>query len=277
MPGWLQALLLGIIQGLTEFLPVSSSGHLVLAQAALGDDFFAADSAVLFDLVLHVGTLLPVLVFYRRDLAAIVGSLTASPGPGAAGSPLAWLKADRNRWLAAMVVLATIPTGLMGVLLEDHFERLFHSVYPVAGALLVTAGLLWSTRRVAERETSGPIPARHALAIGIAQGLAITPGISRSGSTIAAGLLLGLDRESAARYSFLLSIPAILGAVVLKAKDGIPAGTIDWLAVGVGFVGAAVSGYAALVFLVALVKRGGLHHFAWYLVPAAIAAAALLG
>lgn len=277
MPSWLQALLLGIVQGLTEFLPVSSSGHLVLAQAALGDSFFAADNAVLFDLVLHLGTLLPVLVFYRHELVAMLRSPLAEPKLANTGSVLAWLKGNPDRWLATLVVAGTVPTGLMGVLLKDFFESLFHSVYPVAGALLVTAAVLVGTRFVADRAASPPKGVGTALLVGVAQGLAITPGISRSGSTIAAGLFLGLDRESAARFSFLLSIPAILGALVLQAKDGVPVDSIDWMAVFVGFVGAAVSGYAALVFLVALVKRGGLHRFAWYLVPAAVAAAVFLG
>jgi undecaprenyl-diphosphatase len=275
MSDWLQALLLGLLQGLTEFLPVSSSGHLVLFQAWLGEDFFASGNEILFDLVLHVGTLLPVLWFYRADLAAILRSPSQAPTIADAGGLLPWLRQDPDRWLATLVVLGTIPTGLMGIFFEDLFEQLFQSVVPVACALLVTAGLLTATRFAPDRPPAA-IPAWAALLLGVAQGLAITPGISRSGTTIAVALFLGFQRAQAARFSFLLSIPAILGAVVLKSRHGLDFTGANLGAVAVGFVAAAVSGYGALVLLVALVKRGGLHRFAYYLVPAAVAALAFL-
>lgn len=277
MPDWLQAVLLGVIQGLTEFLPVSSSGHLVLIQEWMGDRFFASGDEVFFDLVLHLGTLVPVLWFYRRDLRDIVASPPRAPGIREAGGLLAWLRADPSRWLLAMVVLATIPTGLIGVALEDEFERLFSSVAPVCAALATTGLLLYSTRlarpRGGESDAGGPprpMPSSVALAIGTIQGLAITPGISRSGSTISLGIFLGLDRADAARFSFLLSVPAILGAVVLKARHGLPEGGIDWIPVVAGFLTSMVVGYGALVLLVAIVKRGGLHRFAWYVWALAI-------
>jgi undecaprenyl-diphosphatase len=274
MPDWLQAVILGLLQGLTEFLPVSSSGHLVLFQEWLSEDFFAAGDELFFDLVLHVGTLIPVLWFYRSELKGVVVSPTAAPSRAEAGGWLAWLKAEPSRWLALCVVVATIPTGLIGVGLEDHFEALFSSVTPVCVALLVTGALLFSTRFV---KSPGPGEAPKmalwmALALGVIQGLAITPGISRSGSTIALALFLGLDREQAARFSFLASVPAIIGAVVFKARDGIPTGDIDWLVVGVGFVTSMAVGYGALVMLVALVKRGKLHRFAYYVWPLAVVA-----
>lgn len=271
MPGWLQALILGVVQGLTEFLPVSSSGHLVLFQQWLGDAFMFAEDAVIFDLVLHVGTLLPVLFFYRADLVAIVQSLFSGGEDLKQKGPVGWLQADRHRWLAVCVVLATIPTGAMGVGLKDVFESLFHDGRAVCGALFFTGCLLYATRffgrgDVGRRELTIPV----ALLIGVAQGFAITPGISRSGSTIAIALLLGLDRDLAARFSFLLSIPAILGAVVLIAKDGVALGDEHVSALVVGFLAAMLVGYAALVMLVALVKRGGLHKFSYYLWPVAI-------
>ena len=273
MSDWVQSLILGVIQGLTEFLPVSSSGHLVLFQAWLGDKFFAAGDEVLFDLVLHVGTLLPVLWFYRSDVAGIARSPAAGPSFREAGGLVPWLRASPSRWMAAMVVVATIPTGLIGVLLEDQFERLFSSVTPVCIALLITGALLLATRWAPERgDGVAVLTVRVALLIGLAQGLAITPGISRSGTTIAVALFLGLDRDMAARFSFLACIPAILGAVVMKSRDGFSVADVDWAAVGVGFVAAFVVGYGALVMLVAIVKRGGLHRFTFYLWPAAIAA-----
>lgn len=268
---WLQALILGIVQGLTEFLPVSSSGHLVLAQALFGESFEFRHMAVAFDLVLHVGTLLPVLWFYRRDLRRILESFLRGGPFREPGGLMGWLRAEDARWLAFAVALGTLPTAAMGILLKDLFEGLFHSPQAVCFALLITGTLLFSTRFLAATDRRArALGVGVALAVGVAQGLAITPGISRSGSTIAVGLLLGLDRELAARFSFLLSIPAILGAAVLVAKDGVtlPAGAGPALAVG--FISSMVVGYAALVLLVALVRRGGLHNFAYYLWPVAL-------
>ncbi len=259
MPDWLQALILGAVQGLTEFLPVSSSGHLVLLQKWFGEDFFAAGDEVLFDLVLHFGTLLPVLFFYRADLVGMVKN------------------ADERR-LGWMVLVATVPTGMIGLGLEDQFEALFSSVGPVCVGLLITAALLVSTHFIPAAQDGGKLLTwQMALIIGLVQGLAITPGISRSGSTIAIALVLGLSREHAARFSFLASVPAILGAVILKSRHGFATESVDWISVGIGFVASMVVGYAALLMLVALVKKGGLHRFAWYLVPAAIGAWLLLG
>ena len=274
--GWLQALILGVVQGLTEFLPVSSSGHLVLAQIWLGDQFLFLKEAVAFDLVLHVGTLLPVLYFYRLDLRQIIGALFKDFDQLRSKGVKAWLTGDDNRWLAVLVVVGTIPTALIGVLLKDTFESLFHDPVPVCAALIFTGFLLMSTR-VFER-TGDPrrLSLGMAVLIGIAQGFAITPGISRSGTTIAVALLLGVARNEAARFSFLLSIPAILGAVVLVTKDGVAMPQEGWAALAVGFVSAMIVGYAALWMLVALVNRGGLYRFAYYLWPAAIIALVFL-
>jgi undecaprenyl-diphosphatase len=266
----LGALLLGLLQGLTEFLPVSSSGHLVLGGHVLGG---LAAGSLLFDVLVHLGTLLPVLVFYRYELAEV---LTVPLRLGKA--PLAQLwRQDRGLRLAACVLLGTIPTGLMGVLLEDLFARLFSSLTAVGVAFLITGGILLLTR-AGSRRAGGDEPADalleltpvRALVIGLAQGLAITPGISRSGTTIAVGLLLGLDRAMAARFSFLLSVPAILGAVVLEARKLGDASAAPLGVFTAGAVAAAVSGYLALRWLVRLVKRGGLHWFAIYLWPLGI-------
>ncbi len=274
MPDWLQAVILGALQGLAEFLPVSSSGHLVLFQQWLADSFFAAENGVLFDLVLHVGTLLPVLWFYRAELKGVIVSPTAGPSRAEAGGWLAWLRAEPSRWLATCVVVASVPTGLIGVLGKDQFHHMFESVTTTCIALLVTGVLLFATRFV-RSPTSDEAPRMAiwmALALGVIQGLAITPGISRSGSTIALALFLGLDREQAARFSFLASVPAIIGAVIFEASgEGWPS-DIDWTAVGVGFVTSLLVGYGALVLLVALVKKGQLHRFAYYVWPLAIVA-----
>lgn len=253
MPAWIQSLALGVLQGLTEFLPVSSSGHLVLLQLWLGDAFAFAQSAVAFDLTLHVGTLLPVLWFYRRDVFEL------------AGAP------RKNLRYIGLLVVATIPTALIGLLFKDMFESLFHTPRTVSVALFVTGALLASTRwtdRSPESDRRG-IGFASALIIGVAQGLAITPGISRSGATIATALLLGAGRAEAARFSFLLSVPAIVGASVLVAKDGVAFSPSLWGPLAIGFLAAAVVGYAALRWLVRLVRAGRLYRFAFYVVPLA--------
>lgn len=277
MPGWLQALILGVVQGLTEFLPVSSSGHLVLAQQWMGEGFLFLKDAVAFDLILHVGTLLPVLFFYRADLFSLKTALFRESPKGHEGGFMGWLRADPHRWMAFLVIVAMIPTGLMGIGLKDVFEQIFHDASTVCVALLFTGCVLYSTRFFSKGEThKRDFTIGLALIIGLAQGFAITPGISRSGSTIAVALMLGLDRDTAARFSFLLSIPAILGAVVLVVKDGVTLSADAIPALAVGFVASMLVGYAALSMLVALVKRGGLHKFAYYLWPVGIAGLVLL-
>ncbi|MBX2812975.1 MAG: undecaprenyl-diphosphate phosphatase [Myxococcales bacterium] len=268
MDAWLQALLLGIIQGLTEFLPVSSSGHLVLAQSIMGESFEFQDMAVAFDLVLHIGTLLPVLYFYRKDLEQIWYAYTDTESLQSVGLG-EWLRGNESRWLLIAVIVGTIPTAVVGLLFKDTFEVFFHSVPAVCGAMLCTAILLFATRLAMPLSSHRQLGLLLILSIGIGQGLAITPGISRSGTTIAIALLLGLERDLAARFSFMLSIPAITGAAILVAKDGVQVPAGGSVALIVGFIAAMVVGYAALVMLVALVKRGGLHNFAYYLLAVA--------
>ncbi|TNE87119.1 MAG: undecaprenyl-diphosphate phosphatase [Deltaproteobacteria bacterium] len=246
------AAFLGFLQGLTEFLPVSSSGHLVLFQQF----FEIAGDEVLFDLVLHLGTLIPVVYFYRDSIAEIVRDAVSGEGP---------LLERKGVRLALCIVIATIPTGLIGVLFKDLFEQLFQTPAVLTVTFAITGLLLWSTRG----RSQGTIDAQtltyaQAALLGLAQGMAITPGISRSGTTIAVALILGLTPTFAARFSFLMSIPAILGAVVLKLKDVGDAAPPDATQLVVGGLVALVSGYFALAFLVGLVKRDGLSHFSWY-------------
>jgi undecaprenyl-diphosphatase len=276
MSEWLQALILGVIQGLTEFLPVSSSGHLVLFQELLGSNFFAAGEEELFAVVLHLGTLLPILWFYRRDIGQSIAALRPDESLRELGAAR-WLQADSNRWLSVLVVVGTVPTGIMGITLHDRFTELFASPTKVLLALLVTGALLLATRFVpAERSGTASLALWSALLIGVVQGCAITPGISRSGSTIAVALFIGIARADAARFSFLLSVPAILGAMVLQAKDGLPLDSIAWAPLAIGFVAAVIVGYFSLVLLVAIVNKGRLHQFTWYLWPAAIGGLMLL-
>jgi undecaprenyl-diphosphatase len=247
---YLSLLLLAIVQGLSEFLPVSSSGHLALGQMILG----VGEGSLIEDIVLHAGTLVAVLVFYRKALLDLAR--------GFFGGEAELVDGLSPRFYVGLLVLGNVPAILVGFTLKDRIEATFTSPWVVFGAMAATAVVLWSTRRV----TAGQgVPAgRTALLIGCAQAIAILPGASRSGWTIAIALWLGLKPEAAARFSFLLSIPAILGALVLQLADGgemeTPAG-----ALAVGFVAAALVGLFALRWLVVLVRRMELFRFAIYL------------
>ncbi len=246
-----EAILLGIVQGLTEFLPVSSSGHLVMYQQFLPPP----EMELLFDLVLHLGTLLPIIWLYRSDLMRMLaapfkerGALSERPGTR----------------LMLLICVGSLPTAIIGLVLQDFFESLFSTPATLAVTFAITGLLLhatrWAPQGTLDEKTAGW---RLALAIGTVQGLAIAPGISRSGSTIAIALFLGLNRECAARYSFLLSIPAICGAFVLKASD------VNWAQTELaplvaGGLAAGISGYVALTWLLKLVQTGDFSKFRWY-------------
>ncbi len=260
MIGWFEALLLGIVQGITEYLPVSSSGHLVIAQHLFGIE----EPALFFDIILHMGTLSAVVWYYFGDLNVMAQkSLSAISKIGKGESLKDICKADDSVWFVVVIMIATVPTGLIGVLFKEDFEGIFNNVTLVGYMLLVTGFLLLITIRRGEKgKGDGEIKIRDALIIGLVQGLSITPGISRSGSTIAAALLLGIKRESAAKFSFLMSLPSILGALVLQARDGL--GAVDPVSAGIGFTASTITGCVCLSFLVAIVKRGGLAWFSIY-------------
>jgi len=249
----LLAALLGLVQGLTEFLPVSSSGHLVVFQNWLQEE----KTPVIFDLVLHIGTLLPIVWVYRQTVLDLLKGVLTKP------------LAPENR-LALWIILGSVPTALIGILFEDLFEQIFHTPKMVASAFFVTGSFLFATQYLSKGERDeGQMTWKDALLIGAVQGLAITPGISRSGSTIAIAMLLGLKRDLAAKYSFLLSIPAIVGGFILKMDElTIDANTLPSL--GVGFVVSAVSGLFALKILLKLVNSGDFSKFAYYLWAIAI-------
>ena len=255
----LQTVLLGIVQGLTEFLPVSSSGHLVILQNLLG----FREPELLLDTSLHLGTLLAVCIYFHADIAHMLLGIgefllrRKSPGEET--------KAHKSH--AALfwwVIIGTVPTGLIGLLFRHPLEALFGSVSLVAVMLLVTGSIIGGTKFLPAREGRGrSLGYLTSLAIGVAQGLAIIPGISRSGATIACGLSLGLEREAAGRFSFLLSIPAILGAVVLQLKDG-SISNVGFLPLLCGFLSSALVGLLALKILMGMVRKGHLFYFAPY-------------
>jgi len=241
----LSAAILGVVQGLTEFLPVSSSGHLVLAGALLG----VPEGSLSFDIMVHLGTLTAVLAVYRADIARLIAGIAARRRP--------------DLVLAGLLVLGSIPAGIAGFLLADGVESLFDSPAVVSAMLLVTGTVLFSTRFFRAGDRREP-RAAGSLAVGLSQAVAILPGVSRSGMTISAGLLAGLGRESAARFSFLLSIPAILGAALLDLTGGDGIGTLDPGVAATGFALSAVTGYFALRLLIRFLAAGRFHLFAWY-------------
>jgi undecaprenyl-diphosphatase len=251
----MQALVLGIVQGATEFIPVSSSGHLVLVPWLL--DW--PDPGLVFDTIVHWGTLVAVLAVFWRDIVALTrawaGSLT-NRRLDSAEAKLAWL-----------IIVGTVPGALMGLLWEDFFESLFSSPGWVAALLLVTGTLLALSEGLGKRQRSlSDLSWLDSILIGLGQGLAIAPGISRSGATMATGLLRGVKREAAARYSFLLATPIIFGAGLLqliKLLQTEADGTQLPLLI-VGFLAAAISGYLCIKFLLAYLQRGKLYVFATY-------------
>ena len=260
----LEAILLGIIQGLTEFLPVSSSGHLVLLQQLFG----LREAELFFDVCVHLGTLVAVIVVFRREILNIITAFfRLFSSAGEKETILRQVESVPELKMALLIIIGSIPTAILGLMFHRIAEQLFSSSFFTGLALMVTGLLLGLTRWIkADHIKAGTqdFSATKAAIIGIVQGLAIIPGISRSGSTISIGLLLGIDRETAARYSFLLSIPAIVGAAALNLKDGLSqADPVIRMAL-LGTAVAALVGYAALKVLLRMVKTGHLYVFAPY-------------
>jgi undecaprenyl-diphosphatase len=277
-----QAFILGMVQGLTEFLPISSSGHLVITQRLLGLQH--ADLA--FDVSVHVGTLGAVVIFFRRDIAAILMALLHYRPhwrPEAIKALLTPGGPDKEIRLAALIALGSIPTAFIGLVLKRYEATLFASPLIAGLMLLVTGAVLYLTRRPQESARKNPesarplsaISVRDSLLVGIVQGLAVMPGISRSGTTIAAGLFAGIEPQAAARFSFLLSIPAVAGAALLVLIEAIAQGQVDIATSLMGGLTALIVGYAALAILVYLINKGKLYTFAPYCCVAGIAAIVL--
>jgi len=248
MTPW-QAAILGVIQGVSEFLPISSSAHLALAHWLFG--WGNPSSDVPFDVALHLGTLLAVLAYFRSDLLALArGTVKAA----------AERRATPEFTQVLVLALATLPAVVLGLLFKDKFERM-HDWPPLMAATLAGVGLLmFAVDRRPQGSRTEPGMGRG-IGIGVAQATALVPGVSRSGITMIAGLLSGLTRQAAARFSFLLSLPAILGAVVLNAKDIVHG---DPAVIASGMVAAAISGYLAIGFLLRHVTKTGFLPYALY-------------
>ncbi len=255
-----QATILGILQGLTEFLPVSSSGHLVLGQIFFG----ITQPSLAFNISVHMGTLGAVLVVYSADIKNMALSVLSGTTRMVKKKPVS-LESDEHLKLALFILAGSVPTALIGMGLKNFEDILFSSARLVGAMLLVTGTILWVSRRFYRTGAIGiPLDLKRALIIGVSQGLAVIPGISRSGTTIACGMFCGLDRQTAARFSFLLSIPAILGAECLSILESLDQGIQLDAAAIYGTLAAFVSGLIALKLLIRLVHAGKFHLFAPY-------------
>jgi undecaprenyl-diphosphatase len=257
----IQGIIIGIVQGLTEFLPVSSSAHLVFIQKLLG-----VESSLAFDTFLHLGTLIAVLWFFRYDIYKMLKSWWLSIGDILQGRFKEGFYEDPYKRLAWYVILATIPVGIVGVLFEDSVDALFSgALYVPAFFLFVTGTILYLSQRIPGGEINyDNITKKEALFMGLGQACAILPGLSRSGTTIAAGLTIGLNKEFAAKFSFILSIPAIFGAFILQLKDIGSAMDANFLPVLLGFIASIVAGYMAIKWMLDLVQNKSLDIFSYY-------------
>ncbi len=256
--GYFDAFLLAVLQGLTEFLPVSSSGHLVLAQYFFGR---SGEIDLLYNIALHAATAVALLTYFRQDIYLLCTGLSRTTQP----SPSVF--SGHERQTVIYIILALIPTALIGLCIDTIFISFFIRPDVVGCMFLLTGFFLWWGKGQEPYPATAQMRAVHALVIGILQGLAVIPGISRSGATITGGILLGLNRELAARFSLLISVPAILGASLLEVSK-LEEQTLPPL--GPYFTGMVVAGgvgYAAITLILRLVRQDRFHLFVWYLWP----------
>lgn len=246
-----EAIILGAIQGFAEFLPISSSGHLILMQRILG----ISEGGLLFDVLLHVGTLIPIFIVFFRDILGL-------------------FKKPFNTLL--YLVIATIPCMITGLLLQDTIESVFYkgtllSAILLATTFLLTAGLMWFSSYKSKNQTALPLNAKKSLVMGAFQAVALMPGLSRSGTVLTGGVVCGLDREQNAKFVFLMSIPVILGAALISSVKAVSSGeTLELLPTLIGMLTASVTGYIAINTMLKVVKKANFKIFSYYLIFAAI-------
>ncbi|SLM29729.1 Undecaprenyl-diphosphatase [Desulfamplus magnetovallimortis] len=275
-----QAIILGILQGLTEFLPVSSSGHLALGQQTFG----ITEPTLFFDVSLHIGTLMAVVVVFFDEIRSMLQSLFALLGKILKFNKGIMEDTTKNTnksirediikqdiikqadiKLVMLIIVGSIPTAILGLFFKQYVDILFTSINFVGCMLLVTGTFLWLTRNLQQSESGiMEMTFKQAIIIGICQGVAVLPGISRSGSTISASLFMGINRETAGRFSFILSIPAIVGAELLSLKDFFDKGISFDISILYGTLISFVVGYLALIVLLRIVRQGKLYLFAPY-------------
>lgn len=243
-----KTIILGVIQGVTEWLPISSTGHLKLAE-----QFLDLKAPILFDVILHIGTLAVIFAFFRKDIKNILSALISLD-----------FKTENGK-LIPLIIAGTIPTALIGLVFGDIIENAFQDMLPIAMAFIICGIMLYLSKFGKEEKDN--IGYLAAVLIGTAQGIAIIPGISRSGTTIATALLLGIKREKAFKFSFLLSIPAIIGALgltVYKQFDKLATADLGWIEILAGMTVAMLVGYLALKLLWKILKKKKFHIFAFY-------------
>lgn len=250
--------LLGLLQGITEFLPISSSGHLVFAEAFLGQ---GVGQGITFEVVIHFGTLCSILIYYREKLTKIVhswGDLLK------ADSYKEQYNNDNNLKLTAFVIISMIPAGIVGILFEEKIEEIFMNPAMVSWMFLITGCVLMLT--YLRKKFPNHLNYKNTFLIGLAQAIAILPGVSRSGSTISTALYLGVKRDEAADFSFLMVIPVIAGAMLLELGEMFETGVSmhDFIGLFIGFITALISGYYALKYLIIVLKSRGIYPFGWY-------------
>ena len=247
---WIEAFILGVIQGLTEFLPVSSSGHLELAKLILPSQY-TGESSMLMTVVLHFATALSTVVIFRKDLLQVIQGLFQ----------FQWNEATK---FSVKIIISMIPAALVGVFFDDIIESFFNGAVLLVGSmLLVTGGLLFLADKT--KNTTQEVRFFHSIIIGISQAIAILPGISRSGATIGTSVLLGIDREKAARFSFLMVVPLIFGKIAKDLlSDKFIIEGLDITALSVGFFAAFITGLFACTWMISLVKKSKLVYFSLY-------------
>jgi undecaprenyl-diphosphatase len=246
----INAIILGIIQGLTEFLPVSSSGHLEIAKAILGENKVGEES-LLMTLVLHFATALSTIIIFRKDILEILSGLLQ-------------FKNNDSFWFSLKIVLSMIPAAFVGVFFNDEIEALFGGALTLVGSMLLVTGLLLFLADKA-KASAKKVGIKHAILIGISQAIAILPGISRSGATISTAVLLGIDKEKAARFSFLMVVPLIFGKMAKDILSGdLQYETTTFIPLVIGFIFAFLTGMFACKWMIKLVKSSQLKYFAYY-------------
>jgi undecaprenyl-diphosphatase len=257
----IEAIILGLVQGLTEFLPVSSSGHLELVKELFGNDMVPKES-ITFTIIVHFATALSTIVVFRKDIAQLISGLLS-------------FKDKEAMNFSLKIVLSMVPAALVGILLEDEIEALFSGKIVLVGAMLILTGLLLFLADRA-KSTDKKVSFKSAFIIGVSQAIAILPGISRSGATISTSVLLGIDREKAARFSFLMVVPLIFGKMAKDLLSGEVAFTSSSIPIyAAGFTAAFLAGLLACTWMISLVKRSKLSYFAYYCIGVGLLAIVL--